>query len=239
MRLLVILLMTLITAAVSPAKVFVSLPGRSDIDSTLSRLGGSPAYRAPVTINGGNADLSVFGFTDDQNTTASAIKRILDIKTTTSTASATGPTTEAYTVADGKSVTRLVLIRMPQKNRLLAIVIKQSKDDYKKSLQPPAGTEIEGIPQFPGSKPHFFMQNRETGLQLAISKTSAPADTVAGFYSSALTANGWKPYLAEKGHGSIPRLALYQRANHICFVLASDSPGNRDVTISILHKTLK
>ena len=239
MRLLGILLIILTTTAISPAKVFISWPGRSDIEGTLSRLGGSRAYRAPVTINGGRADLSVFGFDNDPNTTVSAIRRILNLKQTSSATAAFGPSTEVYTVADGKIVSRLVLIRMPRKNRLLAIVIRQSEADYKKSLQPPAGTEIEGIPQFPGSTPHFFMENRETGLQLAISKTSAPADAVAGFYGSALSAAGWQPYLAEKGRGSIPRLAVYQRADHICFVVASASPGNRDITISVLHKTLK
>ena len=232
-RLAIITLLTiLITATAVHARVFTRRKGSSDIVGNLTRLGGSVAYNADVTINGGSGHLSVIGFNDPLNNTASDICRILNIPTnSSSTPDRLDANTFLYILKGQTKTLRLILLKLPKKQSLLAIAIEQTNAEFEKSSTP-SQHQLKQIPAYPGSSPEFYAKNSETKLAIAVSSTSAPAEAINSFYHVTLKSDGWKPYLSDT-HGSIPKMTIYQRNAEICCILAASSQK-----LIILHKQL-
>jgi len=215
--------LTIITATALQARVFTRWKGNSDIVGNLTRLGGSVAYNADITINGGDGHLSVIGFNDPLNNTASDICRILNIPTdSSSTPDRLDANTFLYILKGQTKTLRLILLKLPQKDRLLAITIEQTNDEFEKSSHPPSQHQLKEIPAYPGSSPEFYAKNSETKLAIAVSSTTAPAEAINSFYHVTLKSDGWKPYLSD-AHGSIPKMTIYQRNTEICCILATSS----------------
>ena len=219
------------------AKVFIRWKGNADIVGNLSRLGGTIAYNSKVEINGAEGKISVIDFNDKLDNTTSEIKRILNITNQDKTPNESQPTTSVYILHGKSRTTRLILIRFPLRHKLTAISIEQSNAEYKKSTSPISKHRLKAIQPFPGSTPLFSAKDKKTKLQIEVSSAATTDTAVAGFYADNLKAAGWHPYLADK-HGSISKLAIYQRGQELCYILATPNANRTEQTIAIIYKKL-
>jgi hypothetical protein len=217
------------------ARVFTRWKGNADVTGTLTSLGGKSAYTADIKINGGKGKLSVIGFNNTLDSTISDICRSLDIPTDKKAVQSRTPTTSIYILKGPDTTLRLILIKIPEKQNLLAITIKQSNSDYEKSTAAPTAHQISAIPFYPDSTPKFYAENKETKLAIELSSTSAPAEAVNSFYHQILKSEGWTPFLSDAA-GSIPAMTIYQRNAEISCILATPTPT--ETKILLLHKQL-
>lgn len=224
----------LLSTAILPAKVFIKWQGNSDIPGTLARFGGKTAYEADVSINGSRGHISVLGFSDPRDTTSADIQRILKLPQTRHPGAT--PTTTIWNLKGANSVTRLILLRIPAKQKLLAIIIRQSSAEYKKSrnciLQP-----YSAIPAYPGSTPKFIVQNHDTDMTVATSSAAAPPEAIRQFYFHQLKTSGWQTYLSSP-RGPVADMTIYQRGSEICCIFAAPAKNRQLSNITIVHKKL-
>ncbi len=230
-----LILILIISATTVRARVFTRWKGSSNVTATLTRFGGKSAYSADIKINGGKAKLSVIGFNDSLGNTVSDFCRILNIPADKNATQNLTPTTTIYILKGSQNTLRLILLKIPEKQKLLAITIEQSNSDYEKSTAKPTRHQIKSIAEFPDSTPEFYAANRETKLAIELSSTSAPAEAVYGFYHQTLKSDGWFPFLSDDA-GSIPTMTIYQRNAEIACVLATPTPN--ETKILLLHKQL-
>ena len=238
-------------AASTHARVFTRWGGNNDAIGNLTRLGGKIAYTTNVKINDGQGKLTVIGFDDSINTTESQILRILNIPYsplinhfTRSNAKLWAgqpliinrPPSTSLHIIHGKTTTlRLILLKLPQARRLLAITIEQPNIEFKKSQSPPSKHQLKTIPTYPGSTPTFYAESSQTKLSISIISSSDNTEAIHNFYHSMLQSNGWQPYLSNS-QGSIPQMTIYQRNNELCYILAT--PSKTCNSIILLHKQL-
>jgi len=232
---LLLVLAVILSATTLQARVFTRRKGGSDVNGTLTGLGGKTAYNADIKINGGRAKLSVIGFNDPLGTTISDICRILNIPTDKKAVQSREPTTSIYILKGSENTLRMILLKIPEKQNLLAITISQSNSDYKKSTAKPTHHQIKAIPAYPESTPEFYASNSDTKLAIELSSTSAPAEAVNSFYHQILKSDGWTPFLSDAA-GSIPAMTIYQRNAEISCILATPTPSA--TKILLLHKQL-
>jgi len=130
---------------------------------------------------------------------------------------------------------RLVLLKLPQARRLIAIAIEQPTSEFKKSQAPPSKHQLKAIPTYPNSTPTFYAESSQTKLSISISSSIDNIEAIHNFYHNMLQSDGWKPYLSN-AHGSIPQMTIYQRNNELCYILAT--PSKTCNSITLLHKQL-
>ena len=234
-KLYIYALLIIITATTIQARVFTRWKGSSDIRGTLTGLGGKIAYNADIKINGGKAKLTVIGFTDTLGRTISDICRSLNIPPDKKAIRSHTPATSIYIIKRAQSTLRLILLKIPNKQNLLAITITQSNTDYAKSTTAPARHQITAIPVYPDSTPEFYAENKDTKLAIELSSTAAPAEAVNNFYYQTLKSAGWTPFLSDAA-GSIPAMTIYQRNAEISCIQAT--PTETETKILLLHKQL-
>ncbi len=222
--------MLLLAAAVTSvqARVFSQRTAGDDVPGFLEQLGGRTAYRAPVRINGEDAQLQVIGFDDPNDARTAEIRAALKL-----TPAATG-TDALYTIAGPDRVTRLLLLRPGGGTQTLAVVIEQSADAFRRRDGGRAARPLP-LPVYPGSTPGLQAENADTGLVFGTFNALATApEQVVAFYHAALAGDGWQPMFPDADASGA---GVYLRRDAICFVLASPSAGGSH--ISLLHKSLK
>jgi hypothetical protein len=198
----------------------------------LQQLGGKTAYTANIKINGGSGKLSVTGFDDLNGSAASNIRQLFELPPTQP---AQSPATDIFILKGKNKTTRLVLLHLPKKHKLLAITITQPNSEYIKSYTPPKYS-ISDIPPYPASSTRFSAADENAKLQICVSTTTAPPESVASFYNSMLKSAGWLPFLADK-QGSVTQTSIYQRHNNICFIMPTITKSGQ-TSICIVHKQL-
>ncbi len=232
LSLLVASALLMLTALHGHARVFQRWDSRDNVAENLQKLGGKVAYTSSVKINGGEGKLTVLSIDDANAQTLAKIQTIFDLSGTPSPGS-----TAIYTIHSEHNVVRLVIINLPEAERLLAITIEQSKNAFNSSKQRPIKHLMKSIPPYPGSTPTFFAEDSNTEMQLAVSETTAVREAVWEFYRGKLEADGWTQTLSsEFGHaGTMP---FYIRHGEIfcLFVSEGDKPGQQ--RIAMLHKKL-
>ena len=229
-----------ITTATIHARVFTRWGGNSDTIGNLTRLGGKVAYTTDVKINNGQGKLTVIGFDDTFDNITPKIHHILNISPSTpinhqpSTINIS-PSTSLHILQGKITTTRLILLQLPQNNRLLAIAIEQPTSEFKKSQTEPTKHQLNNITQYPGSTPTFYAETSQTKLRIAVSSSQDSIESIHNFYHSQLKSTGWQPYLSDN-FGSIPQMTIYQRNTELCYILAT--PSKTCQSITLIHKQL-
>ena len=215
------------------ARVFLRWEGRSDVVGNLKRLGGRVSYETQIRINGGDGRLTVVSFDDALDTAAPRIRQTLSLPN-----SANGNANGALHILREKAVTiRLLLLRMEEAGRTLAIAIEQSNADFEASQAAPSRHQMKALPPYPGSQPIFFAEDSDTRLRVAVSETIAQAETVHSFYDQELRAKGWIPSMPNAPGIDLP-LPLYVRRSELCCVAVTPTQSASLQRITLLHKEL-
>ncbi len=210
------------------ARVFQRLGGR--LPERLRDAGGTVAYESDVTINGGRGRLTVTGFTQPAGEVARILRRVAGANASTLAAGGTLNTT----VNSGGSVTRLLAFSLPTHGRTLVISIEQSENDYRLSRERPERAALAGLPVFADSTPRLFVRDDKTQMSLAVSDTTADADTVHRDIAAQLARQGWSATMPAAPAGAA--LRVYGRGAEICCVHVSPLQSAAGNAITLLHK---
>lgn len=222
----------LITATLTEARVFRRWGRHTDAAAMVQALGGEPAYRAPVTINGIQGTLGVFSFSEPIQP---CLQRLL---------SALQPGTPAprdaalsATFTREKEHVRLVAFSQGEGDAARTIVFLTSVPaDKRNAIQaPPDAYPVKAIPVFPGSRLLFTASNHETDSHFVFAECDSTPETITGFMATRLKAGQWAPLSPPTGTGSF---AMYGRADELCCVYVGPAEGASPVRLGILYKRL-
>jgi hypothetical protein len=211
------------------ARVFWRWGGRGDTTHTLKTLGGTQAYSAPVTVNGGQGQLDVFSFDTPFPTTLRAVGKALGL----SFGDPAGRSMAVQTITTAGSRVRLVMVAPPDVTRTLVFALQQSPDQVRRSQTGPDPAALPHVPVYPGSTPLFSASDQKAHAELALSATTAPPQAVHRFYAAQLDAAGWMPAIAG---AKATTGGIYLRGRSVCCVQASSQ--DRQTHIAILYKEL-
>lgn len=215
--------------APAPARVFQRL-GRLSAAETFKTAGGTIAYEADVTINGGDGHLTAAGFTTTLREALAGLRRFFN---TDEIPLRTSGLVQA-TLRHDDTVTRLLVFSLGAKGRTMAIAVTQSESEFDRSSRTPDQHLQKGIPAFPGSRPRFFVADEEAGMSLAVTDTPANAGAAHAHFGEALRRDGWATLLRDTSRN---RLQVYWRNNETCCVFAGPAGGALSGTIiAVLHK---
>ncbi len=222
-----------ITVTAVQGRVFLRWKGRSDVIGNLQRLGGSVAYETNVRINGGDGTLTVISFDDALDTVTPHIRSILSIPE-----GADGSANSSLHLLKGDTTTmRLLLLRLEQAGRTLAIAIEQSNADFAASQTSTHQHQLKALPPYPGSTPLLYAEDSDTKLRVAVSETLAHPDSIRQFYDHELKAKGWTPSLTD-AEGVGLALPLYIRRSELCCIGITPTQTTSAQRITLLHKEL-
>ncbi len=200
----------------------------SQSTKALTASGGKSVYRSAISLNGANADLAVFSFSDPTTQLIARLKRLFkdaDFKFR-------GGRMAFCLTNDGSTVLRMIILKVSDSSQTLLIKVEQTARDYEASKAPPDKHLIREVPEFPGSKPSFYAKNKDTEFQIAASTApAAPAD-IAAFYANTLSAQGWENPLQDSAS-----LQFFVKGSAVCMVMASRQERTGSSSITLLHKT--
>ena len=96
--------------------------------------------------------------------------------------------------------------------------IAQPVDAYLKSLSQPLKSHMQVIPEYPGSKPTYFMKDYGTETTLEVSSTASVPEQITKYYDNTLEASGWKrPLNQKKG------IRIYLKGDEIILISAHEA----------------
>ena len=225
------------------SRVFLRRGALANSTRTMESLGGRIAYEAPVKINGGSGQLSIFSYDEPLTTVSKKLARAF----ASADIAAESGTMSLATVARGNRVLRLLLLQMDSPGRTLVFAVNQSKLEFAASADPPSHHPIRQVRSFPGSKPVFFAANEETGMSLSISLVDADPRGVGIALESGLLSDGWQPALQPSEQDSTapapPPIALddspmrvYLMRDQLCCTLIEPAEHAGTSRIILLHK---
>ena len=231
MRLVLPALLLCAMAVMCQGKVFrrwrAGMPGAHAVRA----LGGRLAYSAPVSVNNGAGDLSVFIFEE-------ALDGVLD---KLPGGVGAGGTREQSL---GNMVVRTVsapgkrawwLIYAPEQARAGTIVFKleQDADEYARSREPP-DHGLPGVPSYPAAEPLFLFRDRAGRTAFCVSRTPDALQAVRASVASQMAAAGWAPALPRGPRGT--SFMMYLRDNEICCTMVDGQSETGQTRITLLHK---
>lgn len=229
----------LLLAAASVAcygRVFMFWNSAAHSTRTLRDLGGEIAYESTVSINGGNADFSLFSFDLAPSELLPQLQRAFGIRRF----GHAGRSTAIAAFRSGNTMIRLIALQLNDPHRTLVFKIEQAGNEFETSNIRPTGHLLTAVPHFPGSEPEFHVKDENTDSSLAISRSGSPPEIVRDFFSSRLLASGWTSALGPTdGIRELLRdqsMALYIKRHHVCCVMVLPA-GTGTSRITLLHKT--
>lgn len=198
-----------------------------DSAGTLRSAGGRIVYQAPVTVNGGRGDLTVFDFGSGADSVAAKLARLFSLET---------PRTgegglNILTARSGGKVLRLLVLSFQAPARAVVMAIEQTDADFAASSAPPSPSLLKDLPAFPGSTPLFYAADEKRGTRLAVSAAASDPATILAHVSSQLSADGWTAFLPAPAASG---LKLFVRDRQACCVMAAADGAGRS-RITVLH----
>ncbi|MCK5850649.1 MAG: hypothetical protein KAH23_07005, partial [Kiritimatiellae bacterium] len=235
-HLTLLLMLLLCGTAVSYARVFMRKSSASNSNLSMKALHGKSIYEAPVTINGGQGNLTIFSFDRNMKIVLTDMKKTFDIQNM----DATEGTLATATVKEGNTALRFVAIRPSRGEQNLVFKLEQSSADAALTKNAPRQHLLKRIPHYPDSTPVFYMKDDNTYASISVSTTDSPPEVVSEYFASRLTSSGWLQPLNLESEQSIPinshGMQVYIKNKQICCIAASTTPSGT-TTITLLHKT--
>ncbi|MFT5121618.1 MAG: hypothetical protein ACI9TH_004587 [Kiritimatiellia bacterium] len=172
--------------------------GKSNADDPARRFSWDFAYESKMNLNGIEGMVRVFGVEDRVDHVVDNLKEFYS----------DGDRTGQFFVgdvmgwgvgSDQKQAFRYFIQQGNGPQRTMVYQIAQPLEAYKRSLGKPMKSQMDEVPDYPGSKPTYYMKDYGTETSLEVSTTSSAPDTIARFYETALEAKGWKAPLKQEG----------------------------------------
>lgn len=222
-------------AIVCHGRVFARWSTTSHSTEAIERTGGRVSYDAAMTLNGGNGQLTVFGFDKPIAATVRELARLFHIENFTYD----GGTMAAATVTQDDRILKLIAVTLDNENKTTLFKFEQSVSEAKASGEHPARHFMDIVPPYPGSEPVFYARDNNTGMGMELSSAQGEPATIKSFYNSSLAGSGWKSVVP--GGSASSDLAVFVKGAEVCCVFVSsagaDTPGRSRITV--LHKPLE
>ena len=221
-----VLLLALLAPS-APARVFWNLGGGTAqglLDA--GEANWNRAYSAPLRINGGRANLSVWGTQQSIEESVSALRQ-----------RAGGPcyfaisTELAWGIAfkDGQ-VLRFVISAGPDRYSHIFQLV-QSFDDYRASREAPATAALPNVPEIPEARVSQVLANEETGLTLASAHTALPPAAAQQQVNATLAGAGWHLLMPAGGQAGV-----YVRGRDLVVTSAVSAGRAGETVLTLAHK---
>ena len=225
-KLLILCSAAVLAAGISPAKVFRGLgPAPDELNN--GTLPWENATRTQMTVNGRPATMHVYSarYTEPVVEQLRARFEALGAKVMIlrsrdgATGTAKWPDREAR-----------FLVLAPHTEPRKTIIVY-----YTQPGQKPVKVRFP-VPEYVRGKIATTISDDDTGTFMATIQTADPATDIHTFYACALQADGWQMVVPASVHnGTIRGMAAYQKKKKICYVQATDRPGELNM-ITLLVK---
>lgn len=187
------------------------------------------AYTAPLRINGGQADLSVWDTPQSVDDILAALRQRVSERGGRIYFASGGELAWGVACVEGRVLRFLVTSGPGRSGQVFELV--QDFDDYRTSRTSPAVAGLPDVPELPAARVSQVLANEATGLTLATAHSTAnPAD--AQQQANALLAGaGWQlmmPAGAQAG--------LYVRGRDLLVVSSVSAGRDGQTVITLAHK---
>jgi hypothetical protein len=234
-----VLPLALLLAVVPPCagKVFMRWRGARFADRICERVDGRRAYSAAVRVNGAPGQVDVIHCPRGLDETLARLRAEKQANPR-SVMFGTGDMAFGVFYGDGRAVRWLAIGAPRGATKALLFVLDQSEEDFARSVRPPAGERLPGLPLFAGAEAEFLIRNEDTSTSLLVARTGAAGEDVQRFYASSLSSDGWMEPLPPREGSPSPLARVYQKGNAICCVGVSGPDRDGTSRITLLHKVL-
>jgi uncharacterized protein YcgL (UPF0745 family) len=229
---LIMLIFTFITTG--HARVFWRWNSVAESDTTMESCGGKIAYSAPITLNNGNGQMTVYGFKEDISTVTETLRRTFNAPSLTMQ----NGSMATATINDNGMVINLIVISMQDFGPTTVFKLAQTVKEAARSKNPPQNP-IKEIPAFPGAKTTFYARDDKTKSALAVASADTTAQAALDFYSTKLATENWTASLSSPNlPNPTGNMLFYQKKNQLCCVFVSNKENRQQINITVLYKTL-
>ena len=230
----VILVAALFGATICGARVFQRIPMAGSAALLARSLNARHAYSCDVEINDSTGRLSVLSARDDIDRVAAQCLRAFGRSVVSFR--------QSETMALGRSeqndlVTRVLILQPDLDSPCTIVLLEQSQREYEQSMRSPARHAIDAVPEYPGSRPTFYVADTHTRFELATSQTRDAPQNIYATMQRQLAGEGWRPLLENRPDGPIfSGISLFQKGMDLCGVCVMRNPDSGQSTITLLHK---
>ncbi len=218
-----------ILCGAAQAKVFLFQGKASDIRGVFKNMDSETLYSAPGSYNGSTGQINIFGINNIFGEVAAKIHSSLDIKLQGGESLKTGR------VKTKGSVSRLIILRLPQTRRTAVVQFEQNPAQYRQSFDPPPPGSSPCLPQLPGARPLILLENLETNCELGITTASLTVGEAHSQVVDSLNNSGWSEALQQKSNGAAT-LSVLHKGSDICCVSTEAGKNRQNTRIAILRK---
>lgn len=213
------------------ARVFQRLGGARKITAVLQQIGGRTAYKSDITLNGGDARLTIVGMPGAIKDVARSLQGSLGKNAFANTSGGLLRTK----IKEKSGTTRILLIHLPSHAQTLAFLVEQSTSEAERTDRGEVSADIPGVALFPDSVPHFSAQDKRANVTFNVLQTSASLDTVQAWHESELSRSGWALMAPPTAHAT-GGMQVFSRGRDMCCVTVNTVLGTKENTITLLHK---
>jgi hypothetical protein len=222
----------LLVCATADARVFWQF-GRASGSSRGALESGDPnwsrAYAAPLRINGGRAEVEVWGTPQSVDETMATLRQRLAGRGGQVYFAAGGELAWGIGVVDGRVLRFLISAGPGRYSHVIQLV--QDFADYRTSRTAPATAGLPDVPEMPEARVAQVLANEATGLTLATSRTAASPAAAQQQANALLAEAGWQ-LLMPAGIQS----GFYVRGRDLLAVSAVSAGRDGETVLTLAHK---
>ncbi len=232
-RIFACLIVTMALAgASSEARVFWQLGGSGSSSHGVlnaQEADWNRAYTAPLRINGGRAEISVWGTAQSVEAAVAVLRQRVADRGGKMYFAAGGELAWGVASVDGRVLRFLVSAGPGQSAQVFELV--QDFDDYRASRTAPTVANLPDVPEMPESRISQVLANEATGLTLASSRSSASPMAARQQAHAALTGAGWQPLLSAGNQSG-----FYTRGRDLLVMSAVSAGRDGETVVTLAHK---
>ena len=223
--------LTLIGAS-SEARVFWQLGGSGNSSRGVlheQEADWNRAYTAPLRINGGRAEISVWGTAQGVDAAVAVLRQRVADRGGKMYFAAGGELAWGVASVDGRVLRFLVSAGPGQSAQVFQLV--QDFDDYRASLVAPSVAGLPHVPELPEARVSQVLANDATGLTLASSRSHASPAVARQQAHATLTEAGWQPLMLAGNQSGI-----YTRGRDLLVLSAVSAGRDGETVVTLAHK---
>ncbi len=187
------------------------------------------AYAAPLRINGGRAEVSVWGTAQNVESAVAALRQRVADRGGKMYFAAGGELAWGVASVDGRVLRFLVSAGPGQSAQVFQLV--QDYDDYRASRIAPAVAGLPHVPELPEARVSQVLANEATGLTLASSRTHASPESARQQAHAVLTGAGWQPLLSAGNQSG-----FYTRGRDLLVMSTVSAGRDGETVVTLAHK---
>lgn len=225
------LVMLALLSADAPARVFWQFGGGGTTRGVLdpSDANWARAYAAPLRINGGRAELSVWDTPQSVDDILAALRQRVTARGGRIYFASGGELAWGVACVEGRVLRFLVTNGPGRSGQVFELV--QDFEDYRASRTAPAVAGLPDVPELPAARVSQVLANEATGLTLATAHSSANPAESQQQANALLAGAGWQLMMPAGAQAGI-----YVRGRDLLVVSSVSAGRDGQTVITLAHK---